>query len=303
MAKIENNVDLKQYNTYRIGGKADYFVAAENKQDLIDAFNFAKDKGIPYATLGKGSNVVVSSEGFRGLVIVNKYKEVKIGDHSIWVASGTSISALTAFTKDKGLSGLEFLSGVPGSFGGAIIGNAGSFGGVLSDVILSVEFIGEDGKLTTLPKDKLGFSYRESAFKKSIKGIITGANIKLRQLSPEEVDRKVSEILNQRKAKDPKGKTCGSFFKNIPEAKATSKILGEIEVRGIDGNIPTGKLIDETGCKGLKVGGAEVSTYNAGFIINTGNASPEDIKTLAEEVKKRVFERFGVELEEEVRYL
>ena len=303
MAKIENNVDLKKYNTYHVGGKADYFTIAKSRQDLIDAFNFAKEKQIPYAVLGKGSNVLVSSEGFRGLVAINKHNEIKRNEQSIWASAGTSIAALTKFTRDEGLSGIEFLAGVPGSLGGAIVGNAGCFGEKISDVLESVEFINEDGEAITLPKEKLGFSYRESAFKKSVKGIILGATLKLSESGSKEVEQKVEEILKKRSAKDPRGKTSGSFFKNIPESKASAKILGEIVVRGIDGNIPTGKLIDEAGCKGMKVGGAQVSTHNAGFIINTGDATTDDIKELAEQVKKKVYNKFGVEIEPEVRYL
>ncbi|RJO60077.1 UDP-N-acetylmuramate dehydrogenase [candidate division WS5 bacterium] len=300
--KIEKDIDLKRYNTYGVGGNARYFVLAREEQDLINAFTFAKEKNISFIVLGKGSNVLISEKGFDGLVIINNTREIKKDNEILSVSSGASLALVTKFTISEGLSGIEFLAGVPGTFGGAIIGNAGCYFGEIADLILDVEIIDGEG-MKKITKKEARFSYRDSIFKHDFQGIILSARLKLNSSTKEKVSEKSLDIIKKRSIKDPKGRTSGSFFKNIEVKNAPKKLLSQVETRGMDGHIPTGKLIDEAGCKGMRVGDAEVSTYNAGFIINTGNATADDIKKLAEEVKKRVYDKFGVELEPEVRYL
>ncbi len=304
MVKIQEDINLKRYNTYGVGGNAKYFVLAKQNQDLIDAFNFTKEKTISFLVLGKGSNVLVPDNGYKGLVIVNNVKEVRRDNDKVYASSGITLARLINFTIDEGLSGLESLAGIPGTLGGAIIGNAGSFGGEIANVIDNVEVISNNGEVQEINKDSLTFGYRDSQFKHGFSGVILGATLKLEKSTIEEVRNKKDVITEKRsKLNQPVGKSCGSFFKNVKAEDASDHLLKEVEVRGIDGNIPAGKLIDLAGCKGMKVGEAEVSNENANFLINTGSATAADIKELAEQVKKKVFEKFGVELETEVRYL
>jgi UDP-N-acetylmuramate dehydrogenase len=303
MVKIEKDIDLKKYNTYGVGGNAKYFILAKEKKDLVDAFNFAREEDITFVVLGKGSNVVVSGRGYDGLVIVNDVKNIKRSGDKVEISAGSSIASVLKFSKEEGLTGLEFLAGVPGSLGGAIVGNAGCYGSEIGKVTESVEIINSEGQIENIEGKDADFGYRNSIFKRDFKGIILGATVKLSQSTSKKVSDKSADVIAKRKTKDPLGKTAGSFFKNVEVSDAPRKLIEEIKVRGIDGKIPAGKLIDAAGCKGMKVGDAEVSAHNAGFIINNGNASAEDIIELAEQVKKKVKERFGIELEPEVRYL
>lgn len=304
MLKIENDKDLKSFNTYGVGGKAKYFLIAEKKSDFIEALEFANEKNIPLLVLGRGSNVLFSEKDYPGLVVLNNLKGIKRTDDKVEIASGNTIAELTKFTIDEGLTGVEFLAGVPGSIGGAIVGNAGCFGGEIGEKTESIEILNlKNSQIENIDGKKADFTYRKSIFKHDLPAIILSVVLNLQQSTSEKVVEKSRDIMEKRRAKDPKGRTCGSFFKNVEVKNAPEKLIKEIETRGIDGNIPAGKLIDEAGCKGLKIGDAEVSTHNAGFIINKSNATASDIRNLAEEIKKRVFEKFEVELESEVRYL
>ncbi len=301
MLKPENNIDLKKYNTYYIGGKARYLVIAESRQDLIDALNFAKEKHIFYVILGKGSNVLISDSGYKGLVIVNRSKGIGRSGDNLHVESGTSTAELMKYTVQEGLAGVEFLAGIPGSFGGAILGNAGAWGKSLDDIIESVEFMDKNG-IRQISKEDLDFSYRDSSFKK-MQGIILGADIILQKSKPHDVGNRVREILLKRSGKHPVGRSCGSYFKNVDVNGLSKETLDKILEWEINGKIPASKLIEDVGGKGMSIGDAEVSNTHANFLINKGNATADDIKKLAEEVKREVFDKFGIELEPEVRYL
>ncbi len=301
MAKIEKGKELKSFNTYHVGGKADFFVAAKARQDLIDAYNFAKEKQIPYAVLGKGSNVLIADDGFRGLVIANKVNTLERHENKIVASSGLSLSAFVKYSAEAGLAGAEFLAGIPGTVGGAILGNAGAWGRSFGDIVESVDFLDESGA-RRIQREGVDFSYRESSFKK-MKGIILGAVIVLEKSGSQEVEGKVKEILLHRSGKHPAGRSCGSFFKNIEVKYLPRETLEAIGGWEKGGRITAGKLIEEAGCRKLSVGGAEVSKDHANFLLNTGNATANDIKELAEQVKKKVYDKFGVELEPEVRYL
>lgn len=299
--EIEANIDLKKYNTYGVGGKARYFVLAKEKVDLLDAFNFSKEKNIPSLVLGGGSNVLISDDGYDGLVIVNKADAIERSGNKVKVSSGASLAKITKFLSDMGLTGGEFLAGIPGTLGGAILGNAGAWGKSIGGIIESVEFLDKNG-VQEIQRNEMDFSYRDSSFKK-MEGIILGATMVFSESSSEEVTSAVKEILAKRSGKHPAGRSCGSFFKNIEVVGLSPEILEKIGDWGNGGKIAAGKIIEEAGCKGLKVGGAEVSQMHANFLVNNGDATANDIKELAEQVKRKVFEKFGVELEPEVRYL
>lgn len=299
--KIEKDIELKKYNTYGVGGKAKHFVLAEGRQDLVDAFNFAKKENIRYLILGGGSNVLITDSGYNGLVVVNRAAEIERFGSDLTVSSGASLAKMTRYLGEEGLSGGEFLAGIPGTLGGAVLGNAGAWGKSISDIIKSIEFLDESG-IKSIPREKIEFSYRNSSLKK-MPGIILGATLTFTEDSPEKVREKVSEILGKRKGKHPAGRSCGSFFKNVEIADLSQDVAGKISQWEKGGKVAAGKLVEETGLKGLRIGGAEVSEIHANFLVNTGNATADDIKKLAEEVKKKVYDKFGVELEPEVRYI
>ncbi len=301
MVKIEKNVNLKKYNTYGIGGNARFFILAKEKQDLVDGYRFAKKEDLSYVVLGGGSNVLISDGAFDGLVIVNKTGEIEKNGNKIKVSSGVTLAKMINYMKEEGLTGGEFLAGIPGTLGGAILGNAGAWGKEIKDILDSVEFLDENGVRQVGPRD-LKFSYRESSFKQ-MDGIILSAVLSLKKDSSENVSKNVREILQRRKGKHPQGRTCGSFFKNIETSKVAQDILEKVKDWEVSGKIPAGKLIEEAGCKGMQARGAEVSEVHANFLVNKGDASSNDIKELAKQIQKKVFDKFEIELEPEVRYL
>lgn len=288
---LRRNVLLKEHSTFRIGGPADFFFEAHHLQELKNAIIFALEQNIPFYVIGGGSNILFADEGYRGLIIKNSSRGITLIPESLEVEalSGTRLADLVEFTCESGLAGLEFLAGIPGTVGGAVWGNAGAFGRSTGDLLVAA-FIWEKGREKEVDKDFLAFGYRASRLKE--KGyLLLSAKFKLEKDKPEAIRKRINDILALRRLKHPpEGTFCaGSFFKNVllPDGQ----------------KLAAGLLLDQTGVKGLKYGGAMVYPGHANFIINTGQARAEDVLYLAAEMKARVKEKFGVELEEEVIYL
>lgn len=200
--------------------------------------------------------------------------------------------------------GVARLAGIPGTLGGAIFGNAGAFGEQVSDVLVKVRYLDGSGAPATARREACGFAYRTSDFKRGrLRGIIVSAVFALRQEDPSIVAQTVEETRAARKGKHPVGCSCGSFFKNIEVEHLPPEVARNVQEWAIFGRLPAGRLIQEAGGKGLRVGGAHVSENHGNFLINDGTATAADLKELAERLKARVRERFGIELEEEVRFL
>jgi UDP-N-acetylmuramate dehydrogenase len=288
---LRRGVPLREYSTFRIGGPADFFFEAHHLPELKKALIFALEQNIPFYVIGGGSNILFADEGYRGLIIKNSSRGITFIPESLEVEalSGTRLTDLVEFTCESGLTGLEFLAGIPGSVGGAVWGNAGAFGGSTGDLLMAA-FIWEKGREKVVDKDFLAFGYRTSRLKE--KGyLLLSARFKLEKDKPEAIRKRINNILALRRLKHPpEGTACaGSFFKNV--------ILPDGQ------KLAAGLLLDQTGVKGLKYGGAMVYPGHANFIINTGQASAADVLHLAREMKVRVKKKFGVELEEEVIYL
>jgi len=304
------NIELAEHNTYGIGGKADMLVEVRTKDELKDAIYLANYNHVPYYILGGGTNVLISDSGFNGIVIKNKIQEMSFNKEKeqVFAGSGVPMGALINKAKKEGLSGLEWAAGLPGTLGGAIFGNAGSCGSSMSENIDFVEVLDPiDLSFKVVFKDDCGFSYRESAFKKS-GYIITGAMLKLKKDDPVAIMNKMAENFLFRKDQQPLSERSeGCVFKNIDLSQRKDvplkiwKEIPEFSVFVKKGMIPAGFLIDRARLKGLRVGGAMVSERHANFIVNTGNASASDIHKLINEIKNKVFKKFGIELEEEVR--
>lgn len=286
LGEVTLNFSLKEHTSFKIGGYADLFVCPNNLMELINVLKILKENDVTYFLLGAGSNVLISDKGVRGAVI-------KLGDgfdyaHArhdyILAGAGVSLAKLSAEAKNHELAGLEFASGIPGTLGGALLMNAGAYGGEMKDVVEEVSFIDEDGTVKTIKNKDCNFSYRKSTFSDS-KKIIISAKIVLKKGNKEEISEKMRELNAKRKEKQPlEFPSAGSTFKR-PE-----------------GNF-AGTLIEQAGLKGTKIGGAEVSEKHAGFVINTGDATAKDVLELIEKVKTEVLEKFGVELEPEVKII
>lgn len=281
--EIRKNINLSQYCTYRTGGNVDFLCICKNLDDLEDALFFAEEKGLEHFILGGGSNVLFSDDGFRGIVIVNKIDTINFEGERVSVGSGYSLAKLISETAERGLSGLEFLAGIPGTVGGAVFGNAGSWDHSISEAIKTVKIYTPDGDIVELLPDELGFNYRKSNIgERNL--IILEVDFRLKKDSSEEIKEKIAENLKKKAETRPKGLSCGSFFKNSKEHSA-------------------GELIEKVGLKGEKIGSAQISEKHANFIINLGNATSSEIYQLAQLAKRAVKEKFGIELEEEIKLI
>ena len=293
--EIKVNVSLKNYCNYKIGGVAKGVYEANSAEDLVEIVRFSKREGISFYLIGKGTNVLFLDEGFDGLIIVNKTNEIVImekGDKNsiIRVDSGVTIAGLISFGLKNNIGGMASFYCLPGTIGGAIYGNAGSFGMEIKDVLFKVEFYDLDlDIIVEKDRDELYFGYRDSIFKKKNNWIILKAYLKCENLDSnlEEYQKNLKEIAVKRTGKQPFGASCGSFFKNVYLEDGTV--------------LYAGKMIEECGLKGEKIGGAQISPQHGNFILNKDNASSEDVLKLASLAKEKVRERFSVELQEEVR--
>jgi UDP-N-acetylmuramate dehydrogenase len=283
-AAVQENVSLAPYTSARIGGPADVLVTVKSADELADAMKVIWDYGMPYTVLGGGSNALISDKGVRGVVVVDRAKEVRFesGDQpTVWCEAGIIFSNLANRCASKGLSGLEWAATVPGTVGGAVYGNAGAFGGDMSNNLIWADVLTKNGR-EKLSVEQMRYGYRTSALKRGeIKAIVLSAILRLKNSSKEEVSVKINEFSERRKAAQPPGASMGSMFKNPAGDHA-------------------GRLIEAAGLKGTRIGNAEISTKHGNFFINHGDTKAEDVRALIRLAQKTVSEKFGVELELEV---
>ncbi|MCB6416180.1 UDP-N-acetylmuramate dehydrogenase [Faecalimonas umbilicata] len=277
---------MKKHTTFRVGGPADYFVMPETKDEIRRIITVCRECGTPFYIIGNGSNLLVSDKGYRG-VIIQLYKEmskIETEGNVIRADAGASLARVANAALEAGLTGFEFASGIPGTLGGACVMNAGAYGGEMKDVLLSVTALAADGEFLTIPKDRLELGYRTSVFAR--KGyIVVEALLELKEGSKEAIRQKMEELREKRITKQPlEYPSAGSTFKR-PEGYFA------------------GKLIQDAGLRGYRVGGAQVSEKHCGFVINCGNASAADVDELMKQVSAKVEEQFGVTLEPEVKRL
>jgi len=280
--KILRNELLKHHTSLRIGGPADYFCIPKNRAELLEALKFAKEKKLRLAIMGAGTNLLALDSGFRGLVIklFGGINDVKIHRPKAQVGAGVALSKLLLILARKGLGGLEFLAGIPGSIGGAVYMNAGAWGKGIGNFVEEVRVVDRSGKEQVLNRSQLGFGYRSSKLQNS-PYLITDIVLKLRRKKGRLITKKMKEYLKLRKDKQPLGTpNCGSVFKN-PK--------GEF----------AGNLIEKAGCKGMRIGDAQVSSKHANFILNLGEAKAKDVIKLMTCIRKAV----KIELEPEVKIL
>lgn len=305
----KRDVLLKDFTTFKIGGRARYFFVVRKKEELISAIKAAKDSKTPFFILGAGSNLLVSDRGFKGLIIKIQYSESGVRGSEIWAGAGMTMGELMNLSLKNGLGGTEWMAGIPGTLGGAVRGNAGAFGLSMRDIVESVEvFNVRKLHFATYDSKKCGFGYRESVFKKNKDLIVFSATLKLKFEDKEKISREIKKYLDYRKRRHPRDPSAGSVFKNVEfgefgEKKLFQKFPQLLQFKE-KGNVPAAFLISECGLKGKKIGGAVISEMHSNFILNySGRARSSDVRKLIELAKRKVEEKFKVKLKEEIQYL
>ena len=277
---------MSRHTTFRIGGEADYFLIPESPQQLRGILKICKEENLPSFILGNGSNLLVSDKGYQG-VIIQMYRnlsKITVEGTCIRAAAGALLSGIAAGAKQASLTGFEFAGGIPGTLGGAVVMNAGAYGGEMKDVLKEVTVMDSQGEIFTIPAEKMEFGYRTSIVK-TAGYVVLEAVISLKQGEQEAIKAVMRDLTERRTSKQPlEFPSAGSTFKR-PEGYFA------------------GKLIMDSGLRGYRVGGAQVSEKHCGFVINTGDATAQDVRTLMSDVRRIVKEKFGVTLEPEVKFL
>ena len=279
---ILKNEPMSKHTSLKIGGIADYFIKVKTVDELKNLLEFTTENKIQTTIVGNGTNLLVRDGGIRGIVIKLELNDFKIKktakDVLITVGSGMTLAALSAIAVKEDVAGLEFLSGIPGTIGGAIRMNAGAYGSEMKDVVVKTRYMTYDGKIKTFDLEEHEFEYRNSVFSK-MNVIIIDTTIKTKKGTKEEIEAKINEFAASRKASQPlEYPNAGSTFKRKE-------------------GVITAKLIDECGLKGFCIGDAEVSTKHAGFIVNKGKATAKDVLAVVEHVKKEIKNKFGLDLD------
>ncbi len=280
---------MRRYTTFRIGGPADALITVQTEQELKDTIVWARDKGYPIIILGAGSNLLVRDGGIRGLVLklAGEFEEIHLVTRAnssrtmITAGAAVLVRLLGKFALDQGLAGLNFTLGIPGSLGGAIRMNAGAWGGCMADYVSSIRVLNLNGDIVDMNRDQLQFSYRGLDLEKGT--IILSSRFELKYTDRDALQKEAIRMQKERRLTQPLSlPSAGSVFRNPSGDKAA------------------GELIDQAGLKGLQVGGAEVSTKHANFIVNKGHAKASDVLELIRQIQEAVFKRYSVNLEPEV---
>ena len=277
---------MSKHTTFRIGGPADFYLCPHSTKEVQQTVQICKEENLPYFILGNGSNLLVSDKGYRGAIIQlwKNFSDISVKDCCITAKAGALLSKVAAEALEEGLTGMEFASGIPGTIGGAVFMNAGAYGGEMKDIIKEVKVLDDQGEVRVLSNEEMKLGYRTSIVKE--KGYtVLSAVLQLKKGDASVIRETMEDLKNRRTSKQPLDMpSAGSTFKR-PEGYFA------------------GKLIMDSGLRGFSVGGAQVSEKHCGFVVNKGGATAEDVTALIREVQRRVKEKFGVELETEVRFL
>ena len=285
-SRILPDEPLSEHTTFRIGGPADFLVQPSDEEEIAKAAAFCKAESIPFYVIGNGSNLLAADQGFRGVILQlgRSWSDVKVSGSRIDAQSGAMLVGIARTAFEASLTGLEFASGIPGTLGGGVRMNAGAYGGEMKDVVRSVRMLSADGQIEEYPGSRMEFGYRTS-IAESGEWIILASCLELIEGDPAKIRARMEELRDQRNAKQPLEKpSAGSTFKRPAGYFA-------------------GKLIQDAGLRGFRIGGAQVSEKHCGFVINAGGASAADVRALMHHVQKTVYEQSGVFLEPEVRMI
>ena len=285
-ARIRENAPLAPYTSARIGGPADFLLAVRTAAELRLAAEELWESQVPFRVLGGGSNILVSDAGVRCVVLLNQAHTVRFSETQTgfegWAESGAGFGLLGRRAAERGLSGLEWAATIPGTVGGAVVGNAGAHGGEVAQALILAEILQPGGRLERWSVDRMAYAYRDSWLKRNPgAAVVLTATFRLKRSTKDKVKTQMAEYQEYRQRTQPAGASWGSMFKNPPSGHA-------------------GRLIDEAGLKGFQVGQAQVSSRHANFFINLGEATAADVRALIEAVRARVAERHNVALELEI---
>jgi UDP-N-acetylmuramate dehydrogenase len=291
-SRLQLGVPLARYTSARVGGPAEALVETSSRVELAEAAQWLWEMGMPFLVLGGGSNVLVSDAGVHGMVILNHARHLLFEDQdpspTLWAESGANFGMLARLAANRGFAGLEWAAGIPGTLGGAVVGNAGAHGGDMSGSLVMAEILHQDGEIELWPVEKMGYTYRSSVFKRKGLGmlsnpvaVILSAVLRLEASTVEAVQARIDELVTIRRRTQPPGASMGSMFKNPTGDYA-------------------GRLIEASGLKGTRMGDAQISPLHANFFMNLGEAKAQDIKALMDLAGKTVKEKFGVVLELEI---
>ena len=283
--RILEQEPMSRHTTFRIGGMAEIFLMPTIKE-AVDVITLCRAKKIPYTIIGNGSNLLVSDQGYRGVIIQldRNMEEITVDGTEIRAAAGALLSSIAVAARRASLAGFEFAGGIPGTLGGAVVMNAGAYGGEMKDVLKEVTVMTGDGEIRVIPASELEMGYRTSIIKKA-GYLVLGATISLKEGNLEEIKALTRELSEKRTSKQPlEFPSAGSTFKR-PEGYFA------------------GKLIMDSGLRGYQIGGARVSDKHCGFVINAGDATAQDVVALMDHVTEVVREKYGVTLEPEVKFL
>jgi UDP-N-acetylmuramate dehydrogenase len=301
---VQPNALLSQYTRFGIGGPADALIETDDEQSFIAALEVVRASGIPSAVIGGGTNLVVSDAGFRGLVLRFSGREIRAEGNRVFARAGAELQTLVDFTIDRGLAGLHTMTGIPGSVGAAVYGNAGAYGHSISESVVSVRFF--DGEqIREFDKAACEFHYRESIFKRRKHWVIFSTELELTPGDREELRRAADEILAIRNVKYPPTMKCaGSIFKNLLLSELPAGVRAHVPSRVIrEGKVPSAYFLEAVGAKGMANGDIRVADYHANLIYNAGQGTAAQLASVISDLKSRVRDRFGLELEEEVQYV
>jgi len=295
---------LSRHTRFGIGGPADVFVQAASEQAFGHALRVAQSSGARYTVMGSGTNLIVSDRGFPGIVLRLAANAIARDGSTLRAEAGAELQALVDYSIDQGLRGLETMTGIPGSVGAAVYGNAGAYGHSIDERVAQVRFL--DGEtIRSFGAAECQFHYRESIFKDHKDWIILSVELALTPASPGELRKSADEIFQIRLAKYPQTMQCaGSIFKNLILAELPESVRQQIPERVVrEGKAPSAYFLEQVGAKGMRSGGIQVADYHANLIYNAGGGTARELCELIGELKARVREQFGLELDEEVQYV
>jgi len=302
---LQQNIPLKDYTTFRIGGPAEYFVEVDTIEEVAEALSWAKQNKKEILFIGRGSNCLISDEGFPGLVIKLNLQRLDFNDTQVIVGAGVDLSFLLYKSLEHNLTGLEFVAGIPGTVGGAIRGNAGTYGRGIGDVVKRIRYMDlADDQFKEMLAKEANFDYRHSIFKEK-NFLILEVQLELEKGDVDLARKLIQERLQYRQETQPQKPSAGCIFKNV---LFQSVDLQALKDRGLDieqfkkyQKIPAAYLITRTGLPGKVMGGAKISKKHANYIVNTGTATAEEVIMLISFIKQKVRDKYGIQLQEEIK--
>lgn len=302
--RVDENVCLSQYTRFGIGGRASAYVETADEAAFVEALCIAQAGPSPWVVIGGGTNLIVSDAGFPGVVLRFTAADLAVDDDTIHAAAGAALQHLVDLSIAHGLARMHTMTGIPGTVGAAVYGNAGAYGHSISESVSEVRFF--DGEqVRSVDNAGCGFAYRESVFKKHKGWIIFSTRLQLERGDADELHRAADDILHTRNEKYPPTMKCaGSIFKNLILAELPPHVQSRVPARVVrEGKVPSAWFLEQAGVKGMRKGGIHVADYHANLIYNAGGGTAAELVAVIRDVKSRVREQFGFDLEEEVQYV